>query len=111
MSKLRFAVSLTPAADRDMDEILAYAVANFSKADAAILLREILKKIGSLAQFPDRGSIPLELVNAGEQRYRQLVHRHYRIIYRRIDQQVVVYLIADGRRDMQTLFDQRLMAD
>ena len=34
----------------------------------------------------------------------------YRVIYRQIDQQVVIYVIADGRRDMQSLLARRLLA-
>jgi toxin ParE1/3/4 len=33
----------------------------------------------------------------------------YRLIYRIIRTEVVVYLIADGRRDIQTLLSQRLL--
>ena len=52
--------------------------------------------------------LPSELADAGEHRYRQLLHRHYRIIHRRVGDKIFIYLIADGRRDMQTLLEQRL---
>jgi len=33
----------------------------------------------------------------------------YRVIYRIMENQVFVYLIADARRDMQTLLERRLL--
>jgi len=33
-----------------------------------------------------------------------------RLIYRHIDQQVVIYVIADGRRDMQSLLSRRVLS-
>jgi toxin ParE1/3/4 len=45
----------------------------------------------------------------GIKEYRQAFFKPYRIIYRVIDEQVVVYVIADGRRDMQTLLSRRLL--
>jgi toxin ParE1/3/4 len=33
----------------------------------------------------------------------------YRLIYRVVDARVIVYLIVDGRRDMQSLLARRLL--
>lgn len=111
MSNAQFTVRLTRAADRDIDEILDYALETRSSVEAAQLIGDLLDKTLSLAEFPDRGSKPMELASVGEHRYRQLKYHQYRIIYRRIDRVVFIYLIADGRRDMLTLLDQRLTAD
>ena len=101
-------VRLTPAADRDIDDILDYAIANGPIAEATALIDELLDKAQSLARFPDRGPVPEELARIGEHRYRQLNHRQFRIIYRRIADTVTIFLIADGRRDMVALLTQRL---
>ena len=50
-----------------------------------------------------------ELRLLGIKEYPQAFFKPYRIIYRVIDEQVVVYVIADGRRDMQTLLSRRLL--
>jgi hypothetical protein len=34
----------------------------------------------------------------------------YRVIYRHSDQQVIIYVIADRRHDMQSLLARRLLA-
>ena len=41
--------------------------------------------------------------------YREIFFKPYRIIYRVMDKNVYVLLIADGRRDMQTLLQKRLL--
>lgn len=45
----------------------------------------------------------------GIREYRQTFFKPYRVIYRVIGQRVYIYLIADGRRDMQTLLARRLL--
>ncbi|MBA3017875.1 MAG: type II toxin-antitoxin system RelE/ParE family toxin, partial [Desulfobacteraceae bacterium] len=41
--------------------------------------------------------------------YREIFFKPYRIIYRIDNENVYVYLIVDGRRDMQTLLQRRLL--
>jgi len=62
-----------------------------------------------LATFSERGSHPRELLALGIREYRETCFKPYRVIYRIIGKRVFVYLIADGRRDMQTLLERRLL--
>ena len=55
------------------------------------------------------GSYPTELLDLGIQEYREVLCHPYRIIYRMLGQNVYVLVIADGRRDMQTLLQRRLL--
>ncbi len=64
----------------------------------------------SLTVEPTRGSPPKQLRALGDQDYRQIFFKPYRLIYRVVEQQVVIYLIAAGRRDMQTLLARRLLS-
>jgi len=50
-----------------------------------------------------------ELIAPGIRDSRQTAFKPYRVIYRVIGQKVYVYLIADGRRDMQSLLARRLL--
>ena len=59
--------------------------------------------------FPERGSHPKELLRLGIRDYRQTYFKPYRVIYRVVGQRVYVYLIVDGRRDLQTLLARRLL--
>ena len=73
------------------------------------MLDQLLEVAESLSTTPERGSVPKELRSLGVKDYRQSFFKPYRVIYRVVEQQVVVYLIADGRRDMQTLLARRLL--
>jgi toxin ParE1/3/4 len=50
------------------------------------------------------------LLALGIKEYRQTSFKPYRVIYRVLDRQVLIYLIVDGRRDMQSLLSRRLLA-
>lgn len=80
-----------------------------SVANANHVLDRLLEAVERLAQFPERGSYPKELLALGIKDYRQTAFKPYRVIYRLLGSQVVVYLIVDGRRDMQSLLSRRLL--
>jgi len=104
-----FKVVLTDVAARDVNSIVEY-VAHSDGLPAALRLHEKMwEAIGRLAREPERGSHPRELLALGNKDYRQIYLKPYRIVYRVADRQVVVYLIADGRRDMRTLLARRLL--
>jgi toxin ParE1/3/4 len=63
----------------------------------------------SLARFPTRGSHPKELSALGILEYRQVFFKPYRVIYRVLEEKVFISLIADGRRELQTLLEHRLL--
>ena len=68
-----------------------------------------MKVVEGLAQFPERGSYPKELVALGIKDDHQTAFKPYRVIDRIVGSQVVIYLIADGRRDMQLVLARRLL--
>jgi toxin ParE1/3/4 len=102
-------VSLTRGAEQDLELLYDYIVEFDCKPNADRLLDRLTEVVQGLAQFPERGSYPKELVALGIRDYRQVSLKPYRVIYRVLENQVVVYLIADGRRDMQSLLARRLL--
>lgn len=104
-----FEVLLTEDAERDLEDLYGYIAEFDSQQNADRVLDRVLEAVASLATAPERGSQPKELRLLGMQDYRQIFFKPYRVIYRVIDQRVVVYVIADGRRDMQTLLQRRLL--
>ena len=105
---MRFEVLLTEHAERDLEELYDYIAAHDTPANAAHVLDRIEKALESLSTFPERGSHPKELLALGIREYRQTFFKPYRLIYRIVEQRVYVYLIVDGRRDMQALLARRL---
>ncbi len=104
-----FAVLLTNDAARDLEALHDYIAVNDAPQEANYVLEQIEKAFSRLSEFPERGAYPKELLVLGIREYREVFFKPYRIIYRVIDKNVYVLLIADGRRDMQSLLQQRLL--
>ena len=102
-------VLLTAGAERDLEDIYDCIAESDSPAKADYVLTRLLEAANRLAAFPNRGPQPKELQALGIREYRQIFFKPYRLIYRVIGRQVFIYLIADGRRDMQTLLQRRLL--
>jgi toxin ParE1/3/4 len=109
----RYAVEFTEGAEQDLDEIVAFVATNDSPAKASALLDRLLATAATLATAPQRGSVPRELQALGMREYRQTMFKPYRLIYtvREAPRPAVfVVVIADGRRDMASLLQRRLLA-
>ena len=106
---MRFDVLLTADAERDLDELYEYISEHDTHRNAVHVLDRIERAVESLSAFPERGSHPKELLTLGIRDYRQTFFKPYRMIYRIVEQRVYVYLIVDGRRDMQALLARRLL--
>jgi toxin ParE1/3/4 len=107
---MRRQVLLTEDAERDLEELYAWLSEHDSVASADHVLDRLLQAAEGLAEFPERGTLPRELAALGIREYRQVFFKPYRVIYRVFDSRVVIYLVADGRRDMQTLLARRLLS-
>lgn len=109
MPHTRDAVLLTQGAEQDLESIYDHIAAYDSPANADYVLDRLMKAAEGLATLPERGSYPKELLALGIKEYRQTFFKPYRMIYRVLDKRVYVYVIADGRRDMQSLLARRLL--
>ncbi len=104
-----YSVLLTPDAQHDLQDIYDYIAEHDAALKADALLDKLEASVASLERFPQRGAVTKELRDVGITDYREIYFKPYRIIYRVLATQVMVYLIVDGRRDMQTLLARRLM--
>lgn len=73
------------------------------------MLDRLVKATEALKTTPDRGSYVNELRSLGISEYRQIFFKPYRLIYRVHSKQVIIYVISDGRRDMESLLARRLL--
>ena len=105
----RYEVLLTAGAEQDLESIHDYISEFDCVANANYVLDRLMDVVEGLAHFPERGSYPKELVALGIKEYRQTAFKPYRVIYRVVGSQVVIYLIVDGRRDMQSVLARRLL--
>jgi toxin ParE1/3/4 len=105
---MALAVIVLRRAERDLDEIYDFiATQNAQAADRA--RAGLIGALATLAALPHRGNVPSELLSLGVTDYREIRWTVYRIIYRVTPQRVVVHCVLDGRRDMQSLLQRRLL--
>jgi plasmid stabilization system protein ParE len=81
--------------------------------EAKAAMQDVLDRISDvfqkLTELPEHSTYPKELSALGIHEFREVFFKPCRIIYRVERRTVYIYLIADGRRDMQTLLSRRLL--
>lgn len=107
----RYYVAVTESASRDLDDIVGYIQRHDGRAKAEYVLDRISGVIDSLANSPQRGPYPPELLGLGIREFRQAFFKPYRLIYHIAGNTVYLDVIADGRRDMQALLARRLLGN
>ncbi|MBZ4194944.1 MAG: type II toxin-antitoxin system RelE/ParE family toxin [Candidatus Contendobacter sp.] len=106
---MTFRVLLTEDAALDLAEIHDDIALRDSAEKAEYVLGQLRAVIESVAELPERGAYPKELLALGIRDYRETFFKPYRILYRVINDCVYVYLIVDGRRDLNWLLQRRLV--
>ena len=106
---MAFRVHLTDDAACDLEELHEYIETRDAPDKADYVLGKFESLFVSLSENPHRGVYPKELAALGVREFREVLFKPYRVIYRVIEKEVYILLIADGRRDMQTLLERRLL--
>lgn len=96
-------------AEDDLFDIYAHVAFDDSVEKADRLFAAIRATCLKLKSFPRRGNIPSELFEIGVTEFRELHYKPYRIIYSIERSNVFVHCILDGRRDIQTILQERLL--
>ena len=104
-----YPVRITSAAARDLEEIFTWIAEHDSLQNAGYVLDRLARKAESIAALPHRGLRPDELPPGMEGEYRQVFFKPYRVIYEITPSEVVIHLIVDGRRNLQSLLMRRLL--
>lgn len=107
--KAKFSVVILSSAEQDLKELKAYVIKNFSLAAWQKTLVELKKAILNLQHFPQAGFIPEEIEKLNLTQYRQVLSGMSRIVYEVRQGNIYVHLIADVRRDMNSLLTRRLL--
>ncbi|MCD6525369.1 MAG: type II toxin-antitoxin system RelE/ParE family toxin [Desulfuromonas sp.] len=107
---MSLSVMLTNDAAEDLEELYDYITRHDVEGKADYVLSQIEKALNSLSESPQHGSYPNELIVLGIREYREIFFKPYRIIYRVTDKTIYILLIVDGRRDMESLLQRRLLS-
>lgn len=105
----RYRVRLTEDAEQDLIDIYRYIALNDAPENADDVLDQLESRCSRLTELPERGHVPPELDRIGVTNYREVYFKPYRVIYETIRQDVFIHCILDGRRDMPTLLQRRLI--
>jgi toxin ParE1/3/4 len=106
---VRFKVNFITDAEEDLFDIYKYVYLNDSEDDAEKLYENLYKKCLSLQLFPKRGRIVPELSLLAIEDFLEIFYKSYRIIYKIVRDEVFIYCILDGRREIQKLLQGRLL--
>lgn len=106
---MAFEVVIARGAEEDLRGIYEYIEATESPERAERVLDRLVGAPLRLAELPERGAHPPELLELGLREYRQIMAGPYRVIYHVAGDEVVIDVIADSRRDMQSLLARRLL--
>ena len=94
---------------------LIASVHSIQAADFAGSVQGVVKSasgqaLSGLATLPNRGNHPRELLELGNRSFREVHFKPYRIVYRVLEREVHVLIVADGRRNMRALLARRLLS-
>lgn len=102
-------VVLTASSQRDLSDIVEFIASRDSPEAADYVAVRLQSTIHSLSKFPNRGAFPKELHALGNQRVREIFFKPNRIFYVVVQATVVIVLIGDGRRELDTLLMHRML--
>ena len=104
-----YRVRIADDAEQDLVDIYQYVATSDSVEKAADVLDELESLCLRLAELPLRGHVPPELDRIGLTTYREVHFKPYRVIYEVIGHVVFIHCVLDGRRDMASLLERRLL--
>lgn len=94
---MAFKAILSDAANTDLEIIVEYYF-ELNKKTAKRYYTDIMTRIRKLRDFPQLGRIVPECEDIFYDKYRETIYEHFKIIYKIIEDTIVVLRIIDGRR-------------
>ncbi|MCU0453537.1 MAG: type II toxin-antitoxin system RelE/ParE family toxin [Bacteroidetes bacterium] len=105
----KYDVVLDTDAEDDLFDIYAYVAVNDLTDKADKLFASLRRTCLKLKTLPYRGNVPPELFEIGVVEFREIRYKPFRILYSIEGSTVNVHCVLDGRRDMQTILQERLL--
>lgn len=106
--QIEFEVVWTKNAELDLELIIEY-IKTDSASIAKNIFAEIKKHCNNLYFFPQKNRIVPELQQIGISKYREIIHKRWRIIYKIDNKRVYILLIVDSSRNLEDILFQRLI--
>ncbi|QJI34492.1 MULTISPECIES: type II toxin-antitoxin system RelE/ParE family toxin [unclassified Pseudomonas] len=106
---MNFRVEILHSAKSDLKEIKSYLTRQFSAASWQQTYDSLKQALRRIETQPYAGSMPEEIERLNLSQYRQVVCEMNRIIYEVRDKTIYVHIIADTRKNLQSLLLKRLI--
>lgn len=104
----KFSVIWAKSAVSDLESIIEYLkLDNFNTAKKIFF--EIKDQCNNLYSFPERKRFVPELQQLGILKYREIIHKRWRIIYKIEETNVYILLVVDSSRNLEDILFQRLI--
>ncbi len=103
-----YEVQWTKIAQNDLLNIIEYIKTDSINIAKKVFL-EIKEECTKLHYFPERNRVVPELNEIGITKYREVIHKRWRIIYKIENQTVYILLVVDSRQNLEDILFQRLI--
>ena len=104
----RFKVIWTKSAELDLELIIEYIKINSMDVAKKIFI-EIKQECNKLYTLPERKRVVPEFQEIGIVKYREIIYKRWRIIYKIDDEKVYVLIVVDSSRNLEDILFQRLI--
>lgn len=105
-----FEVIWTKNAEYDLEEIIEYIKTDSIKVAKNIFF-EIKGQCNNLSILPTSRRIVPELQHIGVLKYRELIHKRWRIVYKIENEKIYILIVVDSSRDIEDILFRRLLND
>jgi toxin ParE1/3/4 len=103
------AVIILPDAQADLLSLQEYMLDKWSEVAWLKAEDEIFEKLEKIDAGILNGTAVQELASVGIEDYQNVYTTHHKLVFRRIDGDTYVYLIAGHRQDYPTILEKRLL--
>ena len=105
-----FKVIWTKNAEFDLESIIEY-IKTDSIQVAKDIFFEIKNRCDDLSIFPTSRRIVPELQQIGVLKYRELIYKRWRVIYKIENDKIFIVVVVDSSRNIEDILFQRLLKD
>ena len=104
----KFEVLWTKSAEYDLELIIEYIKLD-SVSIAKEIFFELIKECENLYYFPQRKRVVPELQQIGIFKYREIIYKRWRVIFKIENEKVYILLVVDSSRNLEDILFQRLI--
>jgi plasmid stabilization system protein ParE len=96
-------ISWTQDAEDSFNEILEYSMEKFGETRTQAVYKKIISKIDLLASISFKSKVSQDLKDIGIYDVYELVESPWRIFYKMNDDEIIILLVLDGRRNIEEI--------